>query len=571
MTSMNGFPVRGWRSLPYLGLVVLAGLAAHGLLFFTDHVIWDGWWYAADLSRPEGPTSMARLFHEVGRPLDMLFYLPFRHRGDSVILAKWLGVAAWIGSAVFMEIVMVRLGRMPAAVATAIAVLAVTAPVFDLLGELALWMNTACVFLFWLAWVLVTLMKDANGWRRIALRISAIAVFFISFDLNSQLVMFYAVAAFLFALRLPALDVRTLRDRLPRAAVRHADFLALPVVFWLWKTFFTATSGFYSGYNKPSIDPLALSSGYASMAMNLVVLGLLELFASPNWIAAAIAVGVAVAVATTRWNASAVGVMAPLPARGAWFAGMGGMLLVAAAFPYIAVGQNLASEGWLTRNGILCSLPVALLFMGAAVGANRMFLPGRPVAWMIGVCVIAVLCIGNCQRNYLALQGFGAKQRSIQDKLRGAVAGSRVCVIQLRDYYQIPATIPFYPPLIWTSIAGGGKPSPETFVIETASQFPDQIARDVNGEQRRVVPQLPLSSADVDQAITQTTMPYALQLVPRTGPQKLVTIMPGKHGNDGVSLGILYLWLKWFDRAKVGEFLESLTESQAFDLPRIGG
>jgi hypothetical protein len=555
-----------------VAFVFVAGILAHGLLPLTDYVLWDGWWVSKDLGSSRGPVVLRRLLNEVGRPLDMWFYLSLRWLGgDIVAWAKWLGAAAWIGTAVCMRTVLQRIAGLSDVVATAVAVLVVALPIFDLLGELALWMNTACVLLFWLAWVLVSRMPELVGWRSIAARAAALGLFFVSFNLNSNLVMFYAVAAVLVGLRLPDMWLATLVSRMPREVIRHADFLALPIVFWLWKTLFTPTSGFYAtGYNQPSLAPGRLAAGYSGMTIDFVFRGLIELLSSSTWIAAAVVAAIAATAVMQRFPLPEP--VVERPARlGLRLLGWGLFLLLAAAFPYIVVGQSLASEGWLTRNCILCPLPVAMITCGLLIVVNRWWLSQYPKAWLAGVAAIVTLSVGGCIHNYLAYQALGAKQWSIRSRLVEIIHDYDAAVVQLRDYYQFPRTIPYYPPLIWTYLASGTDALPKTFVIETALQFPDQIVRDANGEQRRVVPQLPLSSADVDQAITQTTMPYALQLVPRTGPQKLVTIMPGKHGNNGVSLGIRYLWLKWFDRAKVGEFLEALTESQAFDLPRIGG
>ena len=90
----HGFP-------PAWAWVVASGAIAHFLVPLTDYIIWDGWWYATDLGRVEGPAIMARLFHEVGRPLDMAFYGPLRLAGgDATIWAKGLSTATWIAAAV---------------------------------------------------------------------------------------------------------------------------------------------------------------------------------------------------------------------------------------------------------------------------------------------------------------------------------------------------------------------------------------------------------------------------------------------------------------------------------------
>lgn len=550
--------------------IVAAGLLAHGLVPLTDYILWDGWWYAADLARPDGPATMARLFHEVGRPLDMWFYKPLQWLGgDPVAWAKWLGTAAWIASAVCIATVLRRLARLPESVGTAVAMLVVALPIFDLLGELALWMNTACVLLFWLAWVLVSRLPDLAGWRAIAARLSALALFFVSFDLNSNLVMFYAFAVAVAGLRLPDIRPATLFARLPRLAIRHADFLALPVVFWLWKTIFTPTSGFYAtGYNQPSLAPARLAAGYLGMANDFVLRGVVGFFSSPTWVVIALVAAVAAMMALRRFAASQA-LLRPPHGVGLRLIGWGVFLLLAAAFPYVAVGQGLATEGWLSRNCILCTLPVALIIVGTLLAANHWWLRGFPSAWMAGVVVFVVIGAGGCIHNYLLYQALGAKCWSVREKLAQVIHDSSPAVIQLRDYCNVPHTIPYYPPVIWTFLASGTSAPPTSFVIETAMLAPDVFQDGQDGQPHRVIPVIPLRSTSVDEAITGTTLPYALEHVPRKGNQVLAMFQPGYAETPPAELGRRYLVLSWLDPAGLAEFVRGFTRLDINQLPPI--
>jgi hypothetical protein len=563
-------PLPIWARLPAWAWIIAAGILAHGLVLLTDYVLWDGWWYAADLARREGPTVMTRLFHEVGRPIDMAFYTPLRWLGGNPIMwAKWFGAASWIGSALCMRAVLRKIAGLPEAVATAVSVLVAALPIFDLLGELALWMNTACVLLFWLAWVLVSRLPECVGWRAIAVRLAALCLFFISFDLNSNLVMFYAVAAALVGLRLPDMRLQTLVSRLPPEVIRHADFLALPIVFWLWKTLFTPTSGFYAtGYNQPSLAADRLAAGYSNLAIDFVLRGLIEFLSSATWIAAAVVAAITATAVMRRFPLPEFVVERPVR-LGLRLLGWGLFLLLAAAFPYIVVGQSLASEGWLTRNCILCPLPVAMITCGLLIVVNRWWLSQYPKAWLAGVAGIVTLGVGGCIHNYLAYQALGAKQWSIRSRLVEMIHDSDAAVVQLRDYCQIPRTIPYYPPLIWTYLASGTDALPKTFVIETAMLAPDGVDQGPDGQPRRVIPAIPLRSDSLDESIIGTTMPYALEQVPRTGPQIMVTIEPGSEIAKAGELGVRYLVLSWLSPARMPDFLRGLIKAESRSLPPI--
>jgi len=554
--------------LSEFGAIVIAGLAAHGLLPFTDYLLWDGWWYAADIVRGEGAPTMTRLFREVGRPMDLGFYLPMRlFGGDPVAWAKWLGMISWIASGLCIAFVLRRGGELSSSTAATIAMLSVTLPAFDLLGELSLWMNTACVFLFWVAWALVVGLGATNSWLRHAMRLGAIVLFFMSFNLNSNLVMFYAVAAMLVGLRSADVPWPALPLRVLRLAASKPDFLLLPILFWLWKTVFTPTSGYYAqGYNQPSLEPMRFVSGYTAMAIHFIGAGFLELIASASWVGFSIAGAIAAGFMLSKRAGNGLNTKEIPTARIAMW---GVVLLGAAAFPYLAVGQNLASEGWLSRNAILCNVPLAMMIVGGLGALNSKVVSSLPWLWAAGVVMVAVLGIGNCHRNYLALQAFGAKERSVQRKLQAAIAEHDACVVQLRDYYFLPGTIAYYPPSIWTFLTSGTASAPKTFVIDTRAIAPDQISKSAQGHQEIVMPQLTPSASDIDQAITATTMPYAMEGIQRAGPQILVAILPGSLGNQSIQLGKKYLAAKFLNPKKVEEFEQQMTQARVVSLPPI--
>ncbi len=544
--------------------IVVAGILAHWLVPLTDYVLWDGWWYASDLVRTEGPSTMARLFHEVGRPLDMMFYAPMRWLGGNpVVWSKLWSSAAWIGSAVAMADVLHRAGRAPKAVAVAAAVLAVTLPVFDLLGELALWMNVGAILLFWIGWVIVSRLPAMSGWPSAGARLAALSLFFVSFDLNSNLVMFYAVAVTLACLRSSESSWKAWGVRMAWLAIRHADFLAMPVIFWVWKTVFTPTNGYYAtGYNQPSLNPIGLAVGYLVMASNFLVTGVLELLSNTPWIVVSLAVGAGFAyvLRVSHWRAPT-----PVPMRlGLSLVAWGFFLLLAAGFPYIAVGQPLASEGWWSRNCVLCGLPLGLIACGMATLINAIWLQRHSTAWLVTVAIIAALGIGATNRNYLVYQAFGAKQKAAHRILHDVIEQTGSCVVQVRDYMPVPHTIPYYPPIIWSFIASGTAASPRAFAFDSSGIAPDRYEAGVDGDAIRIPPRLQLSSRALKDSMEETTLPYALESVPLRGPQVLVTLDPARKDLPAPQLGLSYLLLSWFSPEERDKLVASLIQPTTY-------
>jgi hypothetical protein len=550
--------------------IAVAGIVAHGLVTLSSYSVWDSWMWASDLVKTGQLTILPRLFHETGRPLDMVFYTPLRALGASpVVLAKVLGVAAWIGSAMCMAAVMHHAARMPVAISTAVAVLAVTAPVFDLLGELALWMNTAAVLLFWGAWLAVTHIPSAHGVYAHLLRMSAWGMFFLSFNLNSNLVMFYAVAALIAGMRTVGQGWTDRWRSLMNHSIRYADFCLLPIVFWVWKTVFTPTSGYYAtGYNQPSLELTRLASGYAILLGHFVVGGCIDLLTSPSALAMAFFAGIAFFCALRYLDLQAFHVPA-LRRTGLSLTAWGCFLLVAAAFPYIAVGQPLTNEDWWTRNCILCPLPVALIACGMVITANSLVMPHRPQSWMIGVVALAFLGIGGSTRNYLSYQALGAKQDAAHAILHEVISDSAACAVQLRDRAFIPHTIAYYPPVVWTFIASGTASPPTAFVFDTSMMAADRIETAPDGSVLRLPPVLTLSSEGLEQAIDATTNPYALERIPHEGPQVVVALEYARHDLSPTQLGLRYLLLGLFDRAGRDELMKSVLHASGYKLPAV--
>ena len=224
----------GWACLA----LVAAGLLAHGIVAFTDYILWDGYWYYAELAPGVGAPGMKRLFSEIGRPLDYYFLLPFTVFTGAVA-PKIASLLAWILIPIPLMIVLREGAKFPAGLAFAVALVSVVLPVFDVLGEIALFMNVFALLVFWCGMAVLAHLPRKRGVCGFAWRIAAILLLLLAFNLNSLLVFFYGLLVFLFASRV-VLSAKT--DVLAYGfslVCRFADFVALPVVFWIIKSVLT--------------------------------------------------------------------------------------------------------------------------------------------------------------------------------------------------------------------------------------------------------------------------------------------------------------------------------------------
>ncbi len=560
-------------------LVLVVGLLAHGLVLLTDHLIWDGWWANADLGLPDAGI-LARQFQESGKPMEGWFLAPFRLLASfeaRVAAGKVVGVACWIGSFLAMHACLRRLARLDGRVATAIACLAAAAPVYEVLGDVSLAMYPACVLLFWCGWLLVAWSLDLRGPAALACRLTALALLFISFNVNSLLVMHYAVAATFAALRLGHLPWPEKRSRIVQAAIRWPDLLAVPLVFWIWKTVFTPTSGYYRDYNKLALDVPKLVLGGAGLVLDFLGPLVRDVLSSPLWLLLA-----AAAAGATSWWLARRGSRRPdastaVPGPGWLLVACGLALILAAALPYILVGQAIMSYGWWSRSCVLFPLPIAMTVVGLLLVANRLFLRARPTAWIVGATAIGVLFVGDCWRNTLTMQAYGAKQAAIRRDLREIIAARSPAAIQLRDYFPIRGTNDFYPIAVWTFLGAPPDALPTTLVLETGGSVPGR--RSVGDEQTLgpdgtpvvVMGRLPITAAELQRLIeTETGMPYAMASIRREGPHVLIAVGPATPGNDdGPTIGWEYLRRRWLAPATLDAFVASLTDTRVEQLPAI--
>ena len=557
---------RGGSLFQHIGLIILCGVAAHGSILLTDYILWDGWSYGSWLSQHDQLSHMRRLFQEIGRPLDMLFWLPFVGAENTAILAKWAGVGAWLVSPCLMYLVLEKAKLVTREVALFCCVLAAVLPVFDVLGELSIWMNTASVVLFWGAWLLVLSLprRAPLSWF---VRAVALAFFWLAFNLNSQLVFYCAFAVSLAALPKNRDGLPAVFDSLRRSFLRYPDFALLPFFYWGWKWIFTPNSGYYLDYNRPTLSAGVLGQTSRSLWEGFVLSECYSLFDSGFWVVLSVLV---VALAgfllsrCPRWWPSLGGI-----GSNAGLLLVGLFLLLAAALPYAVVDQSFQSFGWLSRNCILFPLPLAMMITGAIGLSSAGLAPTRPaVPWLLLVFVV-LLAIGSANRTTLRWQAFGAKQVSIAEKLQASFAQDPPAVVQLRDYFPLPQTIYFYPPIVWTHILSYGAGTPRSFVVQTTQMAPDQIVTGADGRQERRVTVVGLDEASLVAALEQTTMPYALTGIPRVGSQAVAIVEPGELGVDAVGLGWEYLKRRLFDRAAIPAFLDQLTSVQVRELPAI--
>lgn len=542
---------------PAVGWILALGMAAHGLLLFTDYVIWDGWWIQAFLRRPDDWDNFYRIFSEAGRNLDIIWYFPLLGQSACVSISKSLSVLCWIAAAVLVFWLLLCMRVCSKKQAFMIAALGVTLPLYDVLGDLNSLSFTIPVPLFYAGWLLLVVADKFRGWRAILLQAISAVLFLASFTLPSLLVLFYAVLA-LWILKLTQRELNwsSFWRAYAKQLWQKAPFLILPLSFWLIKGKLWPAHGVNASYNSVVFDGRQFVEVYWSLVQTLFRVPV-NLVYQHAWLAIT-AVVIAVVSSLVLRPTCLLKNDSASDSKGMPLALVGLILLVACAFPYAMVHQPFAADGWWTRCNVLLNFPVALLVVGALTWLQDAFFRGSKEVLLLPGRALVCAGIGANILNYASYQGFGAKQLAVQRVLVKVEQEFHPRIIQLRDYWQIQGTIPWYPPSIWSFIAADGKTCLQSFVVDTRMFAADQIVQSADGQASISVPFPTIADDSLSEMVVATLMPYLYRISADRHRQVLVVIPPGSTGGTSANIGLDYLRLKYFEPEKLANFVTQL-------------
>jgi hypothetical protein len=380
-------------------VISLAYALSWGALLVNRGFYWDDWTLVG-----QSPAALLHQFSELGLPWVGYLQVALLALPLPGLIGHVLAFCTYLLSTLILHAVLRRipgLSRMDALIgAVTFAVLPVNyarIALIDLVYGLSLLAFLAAT------WLLVRYVEDG----RVSRRMAALLLYACSFSTASMLVLYVApiaLAAF-FLWRSGRLSVRS-------AFLHHADFIALPVIFWLVKSAFFTPSGVYQGYNALTLRGLAMVPGsmvsipyqvlFEPLSRAVNVAGLLGLVA-----------GVVAAVWLLRRSRADEG-DGFVPAR--LLALTGAAVLGLGVFAYLAVGRDPTIWDWSSRHQLLVPLGAGLLAAAAVRGvrgagrAGPAF--GVAVGLLLGVSVVADA------RTLVAYQLDWFKQTALIDAVR---------------------------------------------------------------------------------------------------------------------------------------------------------
>jgi len=554
------------KSFFYLLTIIFLGLLGWGLILFTDYFLYDSWWTLYFLKNPAKFWCFEQICHEIGRPLDIFFFYPLTLTNNPVLIAKVIGVSSHILQAcLFFRFLQIGL-QFSKEDAFWISVIGVTLPFFDLCGEICMFMYGTSPLLFWLAWIIVLGTEWKISLKYLALRLGVWVLFILSFNLNSLLFLFYAVAGILFLSKISHSTKDQLISQIERNFRSFGDLYALPILFWLWKSIFCPLGGIYAEweYNKINFNFETIVSGYLSF-LNLI-LGEFYQFLEIGVPACLMVIGVSVLTSFLLIKFKKTP-QTPIKQNSKYvFLNLvfALLLVVSSVFPYVVTGKLFAEYGWDSRNAVLLNLPfgmfIFMVFKTISIYFKKIpqfFIQASMILFILsGIIMINISTIN--------LQAMGAKQLSLSIKLKEIISKYHPRVISLRDYFQIPKTIYFYPHIMWTYIGTDFNSIPKSLIVDTRPVFPDQIKQNPNGSQEIVVPLVNFDQNVYNHFVKYAGAAFTFSQVPENNDTFTVVVTEGEFGLNGFKIGTHYLENLYSNKDKISVFLNNVTRISVY-------
>jgi len=378
LTKVNRFFTRlttsiGEKTLSFI-IIFLTVLFTHGLLLINDGIYWDDFvWY--DLRSNtyhwnrifEAGSEMGTFFYE--RYFSYLFTIIFP---TPVLANRFYVFTCILVSGFLIYLLCAKSGFFNSTESLLVGLIFVTYPAFKTQVSLSTTFYQIYFALFILAvyiQVNIALPRKVNVLYVLA-RLFTLIFFFLSYSLNSLLVVFYVFVLYLF-LKTWDKKVRQFHRHLLWFVLRYFDLLILPLLYWWIKKTFYSTHGFYATYNQFKLTIPIILNAFDNFVANGIVsqFGIAFDFLGKRlflWESLPAFFYILIPILLTAWVfwKFPTGMFQKETGSHLLFPILFGLvLLLAAMLPYIVTGNFPGVYGWRTRNALLIGFPIAILIV----------------------------------------------------------------------------------------------------------------------------------------------------------------------------------------------------------------
>lgn len=410
-------------------LVLLFPIAlTHLPLLFMDGLYWDDW-ILSQFIRDGNYQGHALLWKELGLPGYAPIYWTIGSLTKNPAIAhNILTFALILAIATLVEQLARTAGKCAPFESGIVAIVAGIYPALETTFAFNVTVYILMLTLF-LAGANVALAgQRAQGTRKILTRLCALTLFTISFQ-HSSLLVFYG--GFLLLLWFTAF-MRT--HSLLRTIAASADFLLLPIAFWIVTTTFFPRIAYYNAFTF-DLRTIVIGGAFAFMSKGLMEQGreiIHEVLRFPLLWAGSVATGVGI------WWTMRKKMTSLLSRNSSWSIGVyGGILLFLSILPYILVSKTPRAHGFTTRHALLLSIPVGVLLLATIRPVLQ-----RKWASFIAVFLLGTMIMGSTfalWENYVQWQARWVKDRSLITYFEDHPELRRVTTFTMDDRFPLNA------------------------------------------------------------------------------------------------------------------------------------
>lgn len=479
---------------------------------------------------------MKRFYSEVGMPI--LYYQHrlmscFQHR---ILAYKSLAVVSTTISAVCVYIISVNFELLSPSNALILSMLFISYTGAHMVVDTVVALNYSFPTALFYCAILTSMISDVSaGYGHWFLRIVGLALFLVSFNMNSLLVFYFGYLLLRVILFFSQSAFNP--TEMINFVASNIDYISIPFIFWFVKEKFIPRHGPYANYNRISFNPLRIIMLFLSLFRNgfegSITKPISYLFNERLWWFPLFAVCLINFLFHDK-----IQVVEPLTQPSALVL-FGFVLLLLAGLPYILVGQPFALAGWDTKHSALFHLPVALILLGLI----HLIIPLHMSMFFTLLIVVTFGLYLN--RQYLHYLAAYVKNRSWLFNLYNHPGSHNFTIFQVVDRHFIHGDV--------------YNPEQEHRIAYLHYMF-EWLWSD---QSRLGIPELkprldPYSSADIDIAIRKTTLEYDLDAINVSGAQARIIIETGIIRSP-LLIAISYIVYSLFQKNRLPDFLRKVT------------
>lgn len=417
-----------------VAIISIAFLLTHGIITFITGTWWDD-----KIGAFATDEELWRLTLQLGKP--SAYFLTKFFFSIPEIMARLTILLCFYSATLGMYYIYQRLPYINARRALYLTLIYNALPINDARIMVAVFPYTVGYMLFVIAFCGLILLQEKYDYKNIAVRILVVFLFFCSFILNSNLVMYFVPLMYIL--------IYIVKNGLWKRWYYYTDFLCIPIIYFLLKNTLYPAYGLYEGYNDVSIR--GVIHGFVK-TFSVCIKRIGDCFGF--WLQPNLGKGLAVIILVAvlyivykRWkNRENRPDVYSATKKCLKLMGLGYIAMYFGAYAYVVIGQSCRLNDMDGRSSILLGIGLAVIFYALI----RMIPHQKIQAFVFGLILFCGFVHFNMY--YLSYQQDYYRQQDFVYELR---ANSRCLDTTKNIYYITNDTSLIHPTRFYTLNANG--------------------------------------------------------------------------------------------------------------------